>query len=153
MHHQSVFLSLSTTRPLYTTTPSRLDVTSLFTQVPLDHPLKVVEQRILFMEDLEEKAIHSAPSPLTLWICYIKGSFVIWQHGEDQLLSITDTYTSSAPAYSSRWRGKRKVGSHSCRSWLTPTRILRSNKEKRLLVARGQTARPAQCLVFSAPKG
>ena len=104
------------------------DVTNLFTQVPLDHALKVVEQRLmedhtlqerttspvphlvqlmelcvrstyfsfqnqfykqkdgaamgsplspiianLFVEGLEEKAIHSAQSPHAIWIYYVHG--------------------------------------------------------------------------------
>ena len=129
------------------------DVTSLFTQVPLDHALKVVEQRLmedhtlqerttipvphlvqltelcvrstyfsfqnrfykqkdgaamgsplspiianLFMEDLEEKAIHSAQSPPTLWIRYVDDTFVIWQHGEDQLLQFHRHLNQQCPS-------------------------------------------------------
>ena len=118
------------------------DVTSLFTQVPIDEALEVVRARLtkdptlmdrtcipvpqlvelielclrstyfqfqtnffeqidgtptgsplspiiasLFMEDLEEKAMHLAPLQPSLWLRYEDDTFVIWPHGEQNLHS------------------------------------------------------------------
>ena len=109
------------------------DVTSLFTQVPLDEALEVVKARLnkdptlmnktsipvpqvvelielclrssfkvtslnmgsplsliiakLFMEDLEEQALHSAPLQPSLWLRYVEDIFVIWPYGEWDMLS------------------------------------------------------------------
>ena len=130
---------------IHTTPEDRLvsfDVTSLFTQVPIDEALKVVETRLtkdptlvdrtsipvpqlmelielclrstyfqfqddffeqidgtpmgsplspvianLFIENLEELAMHSAPLKPSLWLRYVDNTFVIWPHGEQNLQS------------------------------------------------------------------
>ena len=116
------------------------DVTSLFTQVPIDEALEVVRARLtkdptltdrtcipvpqlveliklclrstyfqfksnffeqidstpmgsplspiianLFIEDLEEQAMHSAPLQPSLWLRYVDNTFIIWPHGEQNL--------------------------------------------------------------------
>ena len=118
------------------------DVTSLFTQVPIDEALEVVRVRLtkdptlmdriripvpqlvelielclrstyfqfqnnffeqidgtpmgsplypiianLFMEDLEEQAMHSDPLRPNLWLRYVDDTFVIWPQGEQNLQS------------------------------------------------------------------
>ena len=54
------------------------DVTSLFTQVPLDEALEVVKARL---------NKHSAPLQPSLWLSYVDNTFVIWPHGEWDMLS------------------------------------------------------------------
>ena len=39
----------------------------------------------LFMEQLEEEAIQSAPSQPAVWTRYVDYTFVIWQHGDEEL--------------------------------------------------------------------
>ena len=52
----------------------------------------------LFMEDLEEMAIHSVRSLPTLWIHYVDDTIVIWQHGEDQLLQFHRHLNQQCPS-------------------------------------------------------
>ena len=39
----------------------------------------------LFMEHLQEEAIQSAPSQPTVWTHYVDDTFVIWQHGDEEV--------------------------------------------------------------------
>ena len=39
----------------------------------------------LFMEHLEEEAIQSPPSQPAVWTHYVDNTFVIWQHGDEEL--------------------------------------------------------------------
>ena len=41
----------------------------------------------LYLESLEETAIHSAPFKLKLWLRYVNDTFVIWPDGPDRLQS------------------------------------------------------------------
>ena len=66
------------------------------------------------MEDLEEKAIHSTLSLPTLWIRYVDATFVIWQHGEDQLLQFHQHLNLLCPNIQFT---KRKGASHFWMSW------------------------------------
>ena len=116
------------------------DVTSFFTQVPVDDALRVVEAKLcadetlpertsipsahlielvelclgstylefqgrlyeqsdgaamgsplspvianMYMEHLEETALHTAPLQLTLWLRYVDDTFVAWLHGHEEL--------------------------------------------------------------------
>ena len=39
----------------------------------------------LFIAELEEKAMQSAPLQPSLWLRYVDITFIIWPHGEDNL--------------------------------------------------------------------
>ena len=129
------------------------DVTSLFTQVPIDEALRVVEEQLtkdqtlgertnipvsqmvklvelclrttyfqlqedfleqtdgaamgsplspiianLFMEDLEQRAIQSAPLQPKLWVRYVDDTFVIWTHGKEELRAFHEHLNRQCPS-------------------------------------------------------
>ena len=39
----------------------------------------------LFIEDLEDQAMHSSPLQPSLWLRYVDDTFVIWPHAEQNL--------------------------------------------------------------------
>ena len=53
---------------------------------PMGSPLSPIIAK-LFMKDLEEQALHSAPLQPSLWLRYVDDIFVIWPYGEWDMLS------------------------------------------------------------------
>ena len=52
----------------------------------------------LFMEHLEEEAIQSAPFQPAVWTCYVDDTFVIWQHGEEELARFHQHLNQQSPS-------------------------------------------------------
>ena len=57
-----------------------------FDGTPMGSPLSPIIAK-LFMKDLEEQALHSAPFQPSLWLRYVEDIFVIWPYGEWDMLS------------------------------------------------------------------
>ncbi len=51
----------------------------------------------LFMEHLEEEAIQSAPFQPAVWTRYVDDTFVIWQHGEEELARFHQHLNQQSP--------------------------------------------------------
>ena len=52
----------------------------------------------LFMEQLEEEAIQSAPSQPAIWTRYADCTFVIWQHGDEELARFHRQLNQQSPS-------------------------------------------------------
>ena len=66
---------------------------------PMGPPLSLIIAN-LFMENLEELAMHSAPLKPSLWMRYVDDTFVTWTHGEQSLQSFHTHLKQLSPAYS-----------------------------------------------------
>ena len=67
----------------------------------------------LFMENLEEEAIRSAPLQPKLWRRYVNDTFIIWPHGEEELQRFHQHLTTSTQTFTSPWRKRRNAHYHS----------------------------------------
>ncbi|KAK5649280.1 hypothetical protein RI129_000309 [Pyrocoelia pectoralis] len=51
----------------------------------------------LFMQEFEEKALHSATHKPTLWLRYVDDTFVIWSHGQEKLKAFLEHLNNVHP--------------------------------------------------------
>ena len=52
----------------------------------------------LFMEDLEQRVIQSAPLQPKLWVQYVDDTFVIWTHGKEELRAFHEHLNQQCPS-------------------------------------------------------